>query len=104
MSEKQMAKQLDPSLTVNVQARSTTSDPMQARLQPLELCTFKGARRLVLNRVWSDANKLQDAGIALDNAAFGYLIKRAWTQIKREQSTSCPVLSPQQIEQVLSRA
>lgn len=97
-----MTKMEEQTLDVNLSARASV-DPAKTTLQVPKICSFKGSRGLVMTKVWEDARALETKGIPLDNQAFGYLIRRNWAVIKEEQRKSCPISSPQQIEQALSK-
>jgi len=65
------------------------------------LCSFRGAREEVMERVWHKARKLEERGIAVTNEVFGLLIKNEWEKVKEEASKVCPVLSPAELQRVL---
>jgi len=67
------------------------------------ICTFRGVRREVMNRVWKHADELERKGVALDYGAFSYLIKRAWSEVKEEQRKVCRPVAPEELEKILGR-
>jgi hypothetical protein len=98
-----MSKMKEQTLEVNLTAKASP-DPAQTTLQVPKICSFKGVRQEVMNRVWKDAAQLEDQGIPLDYGAFGYLIRKHWDEVKKEQQKACPVFNPTQIEHILSKS
>lgn len=66
-----------------------------------KVCSFKGARELVMERVWEKANKLEAKGIPVTHELFGMLIKEEWKRVKEEAAKICPVISLEEVKKML---
>lgn len=66
-----------------------------------KVCSFRGARELVMGRVWEKARKLEERGIPITHDLFGRLIKEEWRTIKEEAAKVCPVVSYEEIQKIL---
>lgn len=66
-----------------------------------KVCSFRGARELVMERVWEKANKLEAKGIPMTHELFGQLIREEWKKVKEEARKVCPVISPEELRRVL---
>jgi len=69
-----------------------------------KVCSFRGARELVMERVWEKANKLEAKGIPVTHELFGMLIKEEWRRVKEEAAKVCPVISMEEIRKILEES
>ena len=67
-----------------------------------KVCSFRGARELVMERVWEKARKLEERGIPVTHDLFGRLVKEEWKTVKEEATMDCPVVSYEEIQKILS--
>jgi len=67
-----------------------------------KVCSFRGARELIMQRVWEKARKLEEKGVPVTHELFGRLIKDEWKVIKEEAAKVCPVVSYEEIQRILS--
>jgi len=68
------------------------------------VCSFRGAREIVMERVWEKANKLEERGIPLTHELFGKLVKEEWRRVKEEARRVCPVVSLEEIMKLLEES
>ena len=68
------------------------------------VCSFRGARELVMERVWEKANRLEEKGIPVTHEMFGMLIKEEWKKIKEEARKVCPAISLEELKKALEEA
>ena len=68
------------------------------------VCSFRGAREIVMERVWEKANKLEERGIPLTHELFGKLVKEEWRRVKEEARRVCPVVSLEEIRKILEES
>ena len=66
-----------------------------------KVCSFRGARELVMERVWQKADKLEAKGIPVTHELFGMLIKEEWKRVKEDAAKVCPVISIEEIRKML---
>jgi len=69
-----------------------------------KVCSFRGARELVMERVWEKARKLEEKGVPVSHEVFGMLIKEEWRRIKEEAAKVCPVVSLEEIRRILEES
>jgi len=69
-----------------------------------KVCSFRGARELVMERVWEKANKLEAKGIPVTHELFGMLIKEEWRRVKEEAAKVCPAISMEEIRKILEES
>jgi len=53
------------------------------------ICTFKGVRKIVLQRVWDKADKLEKEGKPMLVGDFGRLMAEKWDEVKKEIPVLC---------------
>lgn len=53
------------------------------------ICTFKGVRKIVLQRVWDKADKLEKEGKPMLVGDFGRLMAEKWDEVKKEIPALC---------------
>ncbi|GAI40416.1 unnamed protein product, partial [marine sediment metagenome] len=58
-----------------------------------EICTFKGIRRVVMKRVWAEADQLELEGKPMLIGDFGKLVTEKWAEVKKEVPTVCKLES-----------
>jgi tRNA A37 methylthiotransferase MiaB len=66
-----------------------------------KVCTFRGIREEVMQRVWEKARKLEERGVPLMPNVFGLLIKEEWKKISEEVARVCPVVSPEDLRRMI---
>ena len=66
-----------------------------------KVCTFRGVREEVMQRVWSKARKLEERGVPLLPNVFGLLIKEEWKKISDEVARVCPVVSLDDLKRMI---
>lgn len=65
------------------------------------ICSFRGARQEVMERVWKKAGELESKGIPLSHEVFGLLIRDEWKKVKEEAIKVCPIVSIEEIRKIL---
>lgn|GEM_PF-6572563 len=90
----------DRAVQVTVEARANPDRGVQLPMIS-NMCTFRGARKEVMDRVWRTADELESKGVPLDYGAFGYLIKKKWAEVKEEQRKLCRPITPEELEKLL---
>ena len=48
-----------------------------------KVCSFRGARELVMERVWEKSKRLEEKGIPLSHDLFGRLVREEWKTVKK---------------------
>jgi hypothetical protein len=66
-----------------------------------KVCTFRGIREEVMERVWSKARKLEERGVPLLPNVFGLLIREEWKKISEEVARVCPVVSAEDLKRMI---
>jgi hypothetical protein len=68
-----------------------------------KVCTFRGIREEVMERVWSKARKLEERGVPLLPNVFGLLIREEWKKISEEVARVCPVVSAEDLKRMIEK-
>ncbi len=66
-----------------------------------KVCTFRGVREEVMERVWSKARKLEERGVPLLPNVFGLLIKEEWKKMSEEVARVCPIVSLEDLRRMI---
>lgn len=66
-----------------------------------KVCSFRGAREIVMKRVWEKADKLEARGIPVTHELFGQLIKEEWKRVKDEAAKVCPIMSLEEVKKII---
>lgn len=69
-----------------------------------KVCSFRGARELVMERVWEKVGKLEAKGVPVTHELFGMLIKEEWKKVKEEAARVCPVISIEEVRKILEES
>ena len=55
----------------------------------VEICTFRGIRRYVMEKVWEKIREAEERGEMVTHEDFGKFVREAWKEAKAEYAKVC---------------